>query len=265
MCIRVPVLAALATAFVASPALADIKITVDKTAQTLTVARDGQVLHTWPVSTGRTGRFTPAGNFRAFRMEKDHYSKEFDDAPMPYSIFFTERGHAIHGSYETKKLGRPASGGCVRLAPENAKTLFEMVQAEGVLKTKVEVEGDERVAIARADRQLTQTDRQASRGGTGLPPQYAPREEDEQYLAQQQQRRERTAAPRGYYDQQFGYQQRPYQAQAQGQQYYYDGYSWRPYNGPSQRAQNPYYDQQRPYQAQQQYYYQQRYGYGYGQ
>ena len=265
MRIRVPVLAALATAFAISPALADLKITVDKTAQTLTVARDGQVLHTWPVSTGRTGRFTPAGNFRAFRMEKDHYSKEFDDAPMPHSIFFTERGHAIHGSYETKKLGRPASGGCVRLAPENAKTLFEMVQAEGVLKTKVEVEGDERVAIARANRQLTQPERQASRGRTGLPPQYAPREEDQQQQrAQTQPRRERYAAPRGHYAQQFGSQQRPYQAQQQ-QQYYYDGYAWRPYNGTAYRAQQqPYYDQQRPYYPQQQYYYQQRYGYGYG-
>lgn len=259
MRIRIPALSVLATAFAVSPAFADLNITVDKTAQTLTVARDGQVLHNWPVSTGRTGHFTPAGNFRAFRLEKDHFSKEFDDAPMPHSVFFTERGHAIHGSFETKKLGRPASSGCVRLAPENAKTLFELVQAEGVLKTKVEVEGDERVAIARANRQLTQPERRASRGGTGLPPQYAPREEDEQPRAQRQPRRERYAAPaprRGDYDQQFGYQQRPYQAQQQ-QHYYYDGYAWRPYNGAALRA------QQRPSYPQQQYY-QQRYGYGYG-
>ena len=252
MRIRVALLLTAVTAFAASPALADIKITVDKTAQTLTVARDGEVLHTWPVSTGRTGRFTPAGNFRAFRLEKDHFSREFDDAPMPHSIFFTERGHAIHGSYETKKLGRPASGGCVRLAPEHAKTLFEMVQAEGVLKTKVEVQGDERIAIARADRQLTQPDRQASRSGSGLPPQYAPREDDAQP------RRERYAAPRGHYDPQFGNQQRPYQAQQQ--QYYYDGYAWRPYNGAARAQPQP-----RPYYPQQQYYYYQpRYGYGYG-
>ena len=121
------------------------------------------MLHTWPVSTGRIGRFTPAGNFRAFRMEKDHYSKEFDDAPMPNSIFFTNRGHAIHGSFDTKKLGRPASGGCVRLAPENAAVLFEMVKAEGVLKTKVSVSGDERVAIARADRELRAGEQPAGR------------------------------------------------------------------------------------------------------
>ena len=57
-------------------------------------------------------------------MERDHYSKEWDDAPMPHSIFFTTRGHAIHGSFDTKRLGSPASHGCVRLAPANAKRLF---------------------------------------------------------------------------------------------------------------------------------------------
>jgi hypothetical protein len=244
MRIRVPHLAAaltlLATA-VATPALADIQIDVDKTAQTLTVSRDGKVLHTWPVSTGRTGRFTPAGDFRAFRMEKDHYSREFDDAPMPYSIFFTQRGHAIHGSYETKKLGRPASGGCVRLAPENAKMLFELVKAEGVLKTKVNVSGDERIAIARANRELsTGGSRQAERGGTGLPPQYIPEQDPRP--------RQRYAAPAPQY------QQPPQQ-----QQYYYDGYQWRAYSG-AQVYQQPY--DPRGY-APPAYYYRQRPGYYY--
>ncbi len=249
MRIRVSVLAAVATfsaaAFAAPPAWPTSRSPSAKQHRALTVTRDGQVLHTWPVSTSRTGRFTPAGNFRAFRMEKDHYSKEFDDAPMPYSIFFTERGHAIHGSYETRSSVARLPAVACGSHRKTQRLLFELVQAEGVLKTKVEVAGDERVAIARADRQLTQSDRHASRGGTGLPPQYAPREEDEQQRAQMQQRRERYAAPRGYYDQQFGYQQRPYQAQQQ--QYYYDGYAWRPYNGPSSRAQqNPYAEQQRP-------------------
>ena len=251
MRIRVPLLA-IAFALAATPAVADIQITVNKTAQTLTVARDGQVLHTWPVSTGRTGRFTPAGNFRAFRMEKDHFSREFDDAPMPHSIFFTQRGHAIHGSFETKKLGRPASGGCVRLAPENAKILFELVEAEGVLKTKVEIEGDERVAIARANRGLTEPEqRQAGRpltrqGETGLPPQYVPR--DDELRA-----RERYAAPRNYYDQQFGYQQQPYNYNNYVQRYGGSTY----YRGNPQ----PYYDQ-RNYYPPQPYSYQRRYGYG---
>jgi lipoprotein-anchoring transpeptidase ErfK/SrfK len=65
-------------------------------------------------------------------MEKEHYSKEWDDAPMPYSIFFTDAGHAIHGSHAVSRLGRPASHGCVRLAPANARTLFDLVKAEGL-------------------------------------------------------------------------------------------------------------------------------------
>jgi hypothetical protein len=247
---RVSLVLASLTACAASPALADIQITVDKAAQTLTVARDGQVLHTWPVSTGRVGRFTPSGSYQAFRMEKDHYSREFDDAPMPNSIFFTKRGHAIHGSFETKKLGRPASGGCVRLAPENARVLFDMVKAEGVLKTKVSIVGDERIALARADRQLTQgglqrsgaqgDSRQVERG-TGLPPTYAPPVEDDP--------RQRYAAPREAY----GYRQ------PQQQQYFYDGYQWRPYQGQSYQGQ-VYRAQPQPYQrgyGQPQYYYQQ--------
>ena len=206
-----------------APALADINITVDKTAQTLTVERDGKVLHTWPVSTGRPGRFTPAGSYQAFRMEKDHYSREFDDAPMPHSIFFTKRGHAIHGSFETRKLGRPASGGCVRLAPENAKVLFDLVKQEGVLKTKVTIAGDERIAIARANKQLTQGGGARAERGTGLPPTYTPPAEVEPRA------RQRYAAPRAAYGAPYGQQQYGYQ-QPQAQ-YYYDGYRWQPYQG----------------------------------
>ncbi len=98
-------------------------------------------MYNWAVSTGRGGHDTPSGNFRAFRMEEDHYSKEWDDAPMPNSIFFTERGHAIHGSLETRRLGSPASAGCVRLAPNNAKTLFALVKEQGVTNAKVVISG----------------------------------------------------------------------------------------------------------------------------
>ncbi len=244
MRIRVSLLS-IVFALTLTPAMANIHISVDKTAQTLTVTRDGQVLHTWPVSTGRTGRFTPSGKFRAFRLEKDHFSREFDDAPMPHSIFFTDRGHAIHGSFETKKLGRPASGGCVRLAPEHAKTLFEMVQANGVLKTTVAIQGDERIAIARANRDLTEP-RQATRErATGMPPQYIPQEEE---------LRERAATARGY----AGRNAR----QPDHQAYYYDGYQWRPYQGSVYYRANPQtYYAPRNYYPPQPYYYQPRYGY----
>jgi len=247
---RVSLVLASLAAFTVSPAIADIQITVDKTAQTLTVARDGELLHKWPVSTGRVGRFTPAGSYQAFRLEKDHYSREFDDAPMPHSIFFTKRGHAIHGSTETRKIGRPASGGCVRLAPENAKVLFDLVKAEGVLKTKVTIAGDERVALARADRQLTQgraddgSSRQVERG-TGLPPTYAPPVDDRPRA------REPYAAPRQAYGPQYGYRQ------PQQPQYYYDGYQWRGYQGQGYQGQGYARPQPQPYYggyAQPQYY-----------
>jgi lipoprotein-anchoring transpeptidase ErfK/SrfK len=124
-----------------SAANAEILISIDKSAQRMTVKVDGAVRHVWAVSTGRSGYATPSGSFRAFRLEKDHYSKEWDDAPMPHSIFFTPKGHAIHGSYETRRLGRPASHGCVRLAPANAARLFALVKAHGLGTTKVVVGG----------------------------------------------------------------------------------------------------------------------------
>ena len=82
----------------------------------------------------------PDGSYTALRMEKDYASKEWDDAPMPNSIFFTQRGHAIHGSFD-KRLGRPVSHGCVRLKPGNAAKLFSLVERTGLAHTKVIVSG----------------------------------------------------------------------------------------------------------------------------
>jgi hypothetical protein len=83
-----------------------------------------------------------------FRLEEDHYSKEWDDAPMPHSIFFTPKGHAIHGSFETKRLGSAASHGCVRLSPKNAATLFALVKEQGLGSTKVVLTGQAPPMIA---------------------------------------------------------------------------------------------------------------------
>jgi hypothetical protein len=105
------------------------------------VSSDGRMLWRWPVSTGRAGHDTPNGQFRAFRMEEDHYSEEWDNAPMPHSIFFTKKGHAIHGYHDTKNLGRPASAGCVRLHPDHARQLFALVKQQGVLNTTVVLTG----------------------------------------------------------------------------------------------------------------------------
>jgi len=74
-------------------------------------------------------------------MNEVWYSKEWDDAPMPHSIFFTKDGHAIHGSYEVKKLGKPVSHGCVRISPKNAATLYSLVAKNGIKNTQVVLTG----------------------------------------------------------------------------------------------------------------------------
>jgi L,D-transpeptidase-like protein len=156
--------------FATGVAQAKISITVDKNAQLMTVAVDGVERYQWPVSTGIPSYETPNGSFRTFRMEEDHYSKEFDDAPMPHSIFFTKIGHAIHGTDSEGRLGAPASHGCVRLSKANAATLYAMVEKDGVLNTTVTLTGSSQIALARNPRPRTNT--AVARRDTA--PQYAP-------------------------------------------------------------------------------------------
>src|ERR1700750_143499 len=134
--------------FATGTAQAKVSITVDKNTQTITVAVDGVERYQWPVSTGLPSYETPNGSFRTFRMEEDHFSKEFDDAPMPHSIFFTKIGHAIHGTDSESKLGTPASHGCVRLSRANATTLYALGEKEGVLNTTVTLTGSSQIALA---------------------------------------------------------------------------------------------------------------------
>src|SRR5437016_1057093 len=134
-------------------------ITINKASQKMTVAVDGEREYVWLVSTGAPGYDTPSGTFKPFRMEADHFSEEWDDAPMPHSIFFTPIGHAIHGSYDVKRLGTPASHGCVRLSPANAEKLYALVEQEGVLNTTVTLTGvASSGAPAVAKRRLPRTD-----------------------------------------------------------------------------------------------------------
>jgi hypothetical protein len=125
----------------AAPAAAGLKISVDTFAQQMAVIVDGTPRYSWPVSTGRQGYATPAGSFSPLRLEREHYSREWDNAPMPHAIFFTARGHAIHGTQNTARLGSPASHGCVRLATENAALLFALVEEHGLADTRVEILG----------------------------------------------------------------------------------------------------------------------------
>jgi hypothetical protein len=120
-------------------AQAGIVITVDKSAQRLTVTVDGVTRYHWPVSTARWGYRTPVGTYRPERLERQWYSRKYDWSPMPHSIFF-HHGYAIHGSTEVSRLGRPASHGCIRLSPQNAATLFDLVRPN-VGNTRIVVTG----------------------------------------------------------------------------------------------------------------------------
>ncbi|HUO54823.1 MAG TPA: L,D-transpeptidase [Rhodoblastus sp.] len=123
------------------PNKSTVLVNIDKTNQEMTVSLDGVERYRWPVSTGRPGYATPSGTYTATSMNEIWYSKEFDNAPMPHAVFFMRDGHAIHGTYEVKNLGKPVSHGCVRLAPENAAILYQLVQENGLENTKVVLSG----------------------------------------------------------------------------------------------------------------------------
>jgi lipoprotein-anchoring transpeptidase ErfK/SrfK len=139
---RVVIAAAFAAAGVfalfatAGGAQAGIVVHISKSTQRMAVAIDGATRHVWPVSTGRRGFGTPNGVFRPQWMARQWYSRKYYNSPMPHAIFF-HRGYAIHGSYDIRRLGGPASHGCVRLHPANAATLFALVQNEGRGNTRI--------------------------------------------------------------------------------------------------------------------------------
>jgi L,D-transpeptidase catalytic domain len=140
---------------------AGIVVTVDKTAQRLSVAVDGSARYEWPVSTARWGYRTPNGTYRPQWLARKWFSRKYDWSPMPYSIFF-DGGYAIHGSYEISHLGRPASHGCIRLHPENAAILFALVK-ENMKDTQIVVTGEPPPPAPEARGRPRRTDRQACR------------------------------------------------------------------------------------------------------
>jgi lipoprotein-anchoring transpeptidase ErfK/SrfK len=124
-----------------NPVASSVLINIDKAKQKMTVSVDGVKRYDWPISTGRPGYATPSGTFTAGSMNKIWYSKQWDNAPMPHAVFFTKEGHAIHGTYEVKRLGKAASHGCVRLSPQNAATLYALVEKNGLENTQVVLAG----------------------------------------------------------------------------------------------------------------------------
>lgn len=126
-------------AILAIPAqAASVIARVDKSSQTITVYHHGEVIGRWKVSTARSGKVTPSGTWSAKSLSRHHRSSRYDNAPMPFSIFYN--GHfAIHGTNQVRKLGRTASSGCIRLHPANAAKLFSLVQSEGLGNMRVVV------------------------------------------------------------------------------------------------------------------------------
>jgi hypothetical protein len=135
--------AALAWLISVEGAEAKLDILVDKATQRMLVIQDGYMRYIWPVSTGRDEMATPNGVYTPQRMERNWFSAEYYNSPMPYAIFF-HNGYAIHGSYAINQLGGPASHGCVRLHPHHAALLFDLVQQEGPDNTTIEVTDEAR-------------------------------------------------------------------------------------------------------------------------
>ena len=123
---------------VSTAAAATLTATVSLTSQTMTVTHRGRVIGRWPVSTARRGKVTPTGAWTAKWLSRHHKSSRYNNAPMPYSIFYNGN-YAVHGTYQTKRLGRPASAGCVRLAPAHAAKLFSLARSEGLKNTRIVV------------------------------------------------------------------------------------------------------------------------------
>jgi lipoprotein-anchoring transpeptidase ErfK/SrfK len=122
-----------------SSANAGILARVDLSSQRMRVYEDGRLAYSWSVSTGARGYRTPTGSYRAKRLHRMWYSRKYDLAPMPHSIFF-RGGYAIHGTPHVRNLGYPVSHGCVRLHPRNAQRLYAMVRAHGLRNTRVVVQ-----------------------------------------------------------------------------------------------------------------------------
>ncbi|MGE0232544.1 MAG: L,D-transpeptidase [Flavobacteriaceae bacterium] len=131
--------AILGAALLASPAAhADVLAHIDLSDQRMDVYVDGFKRYSWPVSTARRGYRTPVGTYRPTRMHEMWYSRKYDMSPMPHSIFF-KGGYAVHGTTEVKYLGRPASHGCVRLHPDNARRLYQLVKSQGSKATRITI------------------------------------------------------------------------------------------------------------------------------
>lgn len=129
----------LLSGFFATPVVAaTVEARIDLSEQRMKVYRNGLLRYTWKVSTARSGYRTPTGSYKPTRMHEMWHSRKYNMSPMPHSIFF-RGGYAVHGTNHIKRLGRPASHGCVRLHPDHARTLYKMVKRAGASNAKIRI------------------------------------------------------------------------------------------------------------------------------
>ena len=107
-----------------------ILVYVDLARQRATVYRNGVRIAVTTISSGKEGYNTPMGVFTILEKDKDHRSRTYDNAPMPYNLRLTWKGVALHAG---NLPGYPASHGCVRLPMEFAKLLFDSMPMGGTV------------------------------------------------------------------------------------------------------------------------------------
>jgi len=110
--------------------------TVSLSDQRMEVTVNGRTAYEWKVSTARKGYVTPTGAYKPTRMHEMWYSRKYDNAPMPHAVFF-HGGYAVHATDAIKRLGRPASHGCIRLHPEAAADFYALVKTFGATNTSI--------------------------------------------------------------------------------------------------------------------------------
>ena len=106
--------------------------------QKLQLYERGRFLSEWDISSARAGKITPRGSWTAKWLSKNHKSSIYDGAEMPFSVFF-DGDYAIHGTRQINRLGEPASAGCIRLHPDNAKIFFDLAMLYGVENTLIRI------------------------------------------------------------------------------------------------------------------------------
>ncbi|MGH3982926.1 MAG: L,D-transpeptidase [Pseudonocardiaceae bacterium] len=115
---------------VAAPCRSSAAACIDLSSQQAWLMNGGQVTYgPTPITSGKPGYRTPPGTFTVLWKDRDHRSRAFDNAPMPYSVFFTSSGIAFHqGSLKVP------SHGCIHLGRGAAVNFFNTLSVGEIVQ-----------------------------------------------------------------------------------------------------------------------------------